>query len=265
MRRTFQYRVQLSNTSKTNCLHWLEQCRILYNLALEQRIMVHRQTRKSISLYTQQAQLPELKEAFPDFKIVGSQCLQDVLDRLDKAFQAFFQRVKEGKAGFPRFKSFGRYDSFTLKQSGWRLEGRYLHLAKIGRLKLHLSRPIEGEIKTVTIRRTTTGKWFVSFSCDEVKPRIFPPTDKAVGLDVGIKSFAVDSEGKVVENPKHLCESFKTLRVHQRKLSRRIKGSRRRHKARIQLARLHEKVANQRKDFLHKTANHYIHFQIHCR
>ena len=259
MRRTFQYRVQLSKTSETNCLHWLEQCRILYNLALEQRIMVYRQTRKSISLYTQQSQLPELKEAFPDFKIVGSQCLQDVLDRLDKAFQAFFQRVKKGKAGFPRFKSFGRYDSLTLKQSGWKLEGRYLHLAKIGRLKLYLSRPIEGEIKTVTIRRTTTGKWFVSFSCDEVKPRIFPPTDKAVGLDVGIKSFAVDSEGKVVENPKYLRESLKTLRVHQRKLSRRIKGSRRRHKVRIQLAQLHEKVANQRKDFLHKTANHYIH------
>ncbi len=141
MRRTFQYRIQLSPETKANCIRWLEQCRLLYNLALEQRITVYRQQRKSLSLYTQQVELPELKEAFPDFKQVGSQCLQDVLERLDKAFKAFFHRVKQGKAGFPRFKSFGRYDSFTLKQSGWKLEGRYLDLARIGRLKLHLSRP----------------------------------------------------------------------------------------------------------------------------
>ncbi|MGA9405982.1 MAG: transposase [Bacteroidota bacterium] len=258
MRRTFQYRAILSETTEANCVLWLEQCRTLYNLALEQRIMVYRQSKKSLSLYTQQKQLPELKESFPDFACVGSQCLQDVLDRLDKAFKAFFQRCKQGKAGFPRFKGKDRYDSFTLKQSGWKLEGRYLHLAKIGRLRLYLSRPIEGDIKTVTVHRSPTGKWFVSFSCDNVPPRVFPVTDRAVGIDVGIKSFAVDSDGETVKNPKHLRQSLKELRIKQRTLARRVRGSRRRHIASMEVATLHERVANQRKDFLNKTANRYI-------
>ena len=199
-----------------------------------------------------------MKEAYPEFAVVGSQCIQDVLERLDKAYKAFFKRAKEGKAGFPRFKSFNRYNSFTLKQSGWKLEGRYLHLTKIGRLKLFLSRPIEGKIKTVTVKINSTGKWFVSFCCDEVQPKYFPQTDQAIGIDVGIKHFAVDSEGKVVENPKFLRKSLAELHVKQRTLSRRHRSSHRRRLARLAVARLHEKVSNQRKDFLHKVSNHYI-------
>jgi putative transposase len=258
MIRTFQYRIELSKSAETICIQWIEQCRILYNLALEQRIMVYKQSKNPISLYDQQNQLPEFKEAFPIFKQIGSQCLQDVLQRLDKAFKAFFRRLKIGKTGYPRFKSTDRYDSFTLTQAGWKLEGRYLHLAKIGRLKLFLSRQIEGKIKTITIRRTSTGKWFVSFCCDEVPFRIYPETTKEIGIDVGIKSFAVDSDGRIIENPKFLKQSTKRLRVKQRTLSRRHKGSHRRQKARLQVAKLHEHITNQRKDFLHKAANHYI-------
>ncbi len=259
MIRTFQYRVQLSDETEAHCLNWLERCRTLYNLALEQRISIYKQSKKSVSFYDQCAQLPELKEAFPNFSRIGSQCLQDVLERLDKAFKSFFQQCKQGKAGFPRFKSFDRYNSFTLKQTGWKLEGRYLHLAKIGRLRLFLSRPIEGKIKTVTMKRSSTGKWFVSFSCDEVQAKSFPVTETAIGIDVGIKSFAVDSEGKIVENPKFLKRSLAELRVKQRTLSRRHKGSHHRRLARLAVARLYEKVSNQRKDFLHKVSNHYIH------
>lgn len=258
MRRTFQYQIKMSKTSEAICIQWLERCRTLYNLALEQRITIYKQSRKSVSCYDQLNQLPELKKAFPDFKNIGSQCLQDVLERLDKAFKSFFQRIKQGKAGFPRFKSSDRYNSFTLKQAGWKLEGRYLHLAKIGRLKLFLSQPIEGKIKTVTVKRTSTGKWFVCFSCDEVPTKIFPETTKEVGLDVGIKSFLVDSDGHKIDNPLFLKKSLKTLRVRNRTLSRRVKGSNRRRAARLLVAKAHEKIANQRKDFLHKVANHYI-------
>lgn len=258
MRRTFQYRVQLSGETEAHCFNWIERCRKLYNLSLEQRITIYQQSKVSLSCYDQINQLPELKEAFPEFAQVGSQCLQDVLERLDKAFKSFFQRVKQGKAGFPRFKSSDRYNSFTLKQAGWKLEGRYLYLAKIGRLKLFLSRPIEGKIKTVTIRRVPTGEWFVSFSCDEVPKRMFSETTKVIGIDVGIKSFLVDSDGCKVENPLFLKKSLKVLRVRQRRLSRRIKGSNRRKEARLQVAKTHEKITNQRKDFLHKVANHYI-------
>ena len=258
MIRTFQYRVQLSDEAEAHCLNWLERCHTLYNLALEQRISIYKQSKKSVSFYDQCSQLPELKEAYPEFAVVGSQCIQDVLERLDKAYKAFFKRAKEGKAGFPRFKSFNRYNSFTLKQSGWKLEGRYLHLTKIGRLKLFLSRPIEGKIKTVTVKINSTGKWFVSFCCDEVQPKYFPQTDQAISIDVGIKHFAVDSEGKVVENPKFLRKSLAELHVKQRTLSRRHRSSHRRRLARLAVARLHEKVSNQRKDFLHKVSNHYI-------
>jgi putative transposase len=244
--------------TEAHALRWLDLCRTLYNLALEQRIMIYRQSKKSVSGYAQSTQLPELKKAFPEFAQVGSQCLQDVIERLDKAFQGFFRRIKQGKAGFPRFRARDRYDSFTLTQAGWKLEGRYLHLAKIGKLRLFLSRPVEGKIKTVTVKRTSTGKWFVSFSCDEVQPKSFPVTEAAIGIDVGIKSFAVDSEGKIVENPKFLKRSLVELRVKQRTLSRRRKGSHQRRVARMAVARVHEKVTNQRKDFLHKVANHYV-------
>lgn len=128
MKKTYLYKAKINNHTEANCNQWLNICRTLYNLALEQRISVFRQYRKSISVYEQMLQLPELKEAFPEFKIAGSQCLQDVLQRVDRAFQGFFQRVKaknNGKAGFPRFKSRNRFHSFTLKQAGWRLKCLY--------------------------------------------------------------------------------------------------------------------------------------------
>ncbi|GFP24634.1 putative transposase [Candidatus Hakubella thermalkaliphila] len=260
MRKTYLYQTKINKTTEANCNQWLEICRTLYNLALEQRISIYKQHGKSISLYQQMSQLPELKQSFPEFKTVGSQCLQDVLQRLDKAFKGFYQRLKErhSKAGFPRFKSKNRYDSFTLKQSGWRLEGRCLYIKNVGRFKLFLSRPIEGDIKTVTIRRTSTGKWFIAFSCDNVPVKKLSDTPAEIGIDVGIKSFCLDSEANQIQNPKHLEKSLKLLRRRQRSLSRKKKGSRRRNKARILVAKAHEKVVNQRKDFLHKVANLYI-------
>jgi len=238
---------------------WLILCKNTYNAALEQRIYARRQ-RKQISKFDQINQLPDLKKEHPEFKIVGSQVLQNVIERVDLAFQGFFRRskAKQEKAGFPRFKSSDRYDSFTLKQAGWNLEGKYLIIRNIGRLKLFKSRPIEGTIKTVTVRRTRTGKWFVSFSCDNVLARKFPYAEKKVGIDVGLNHFLTDSDGNHVENPRYFRKSEKQLRRRNRKLHRRKNGSKRRNKARVLVAKAHEKVTNQRKDFLHKTANAYI-------
>ncbi|HTK81270.1 MAG TPA: RNA-guided endonuclease TnpB family protein [Bacteroidota bacterium] len=259
MKRTFQYRAYCHHVTEANALRWLELCRTLYNLGLEQRIMLWGQFRKSVSLYSQQYQLPELKQTFPEFAQVGSQVLQNVLERLDCTFQAFFQRRKRGKCGFPRFKSKDRYDSFTLKQTGWKLvENKYLAIANVGTFALKLSRPIEGRIKTVTVRRARTGKWLVSFSCDNVPARQFPETQELIGIDVGVKHFLVDSDGNVVENPKFLKQSLDTLARRQQSLSRKVKGSHRRQKAKQLVSKLHEKIANQRKDFLHKVANRYI-------
>lgn len=259
MRKTFLYRAKIDRQTESNCNHWLNICQEIYNSALNQRINIYKKIKNSVSSWDQMKQLPSIKKDFPDVKTVNAQTLQDVLERLDKAYKAFFRRLKSGeKAGFPRFKNRSSYNSFTLTQTGYTLDGRYLYIRNVGRFKLFFSRPIEGRIKTVTIRCMPTGKWFVAFSCDNVPAKQFPQTDKEIGIDVGIKSFCVDSEGGQVANPKYLANAEKQLRRRYRKLSRRKKGSMRRNKIRILVAKSHEQITNQRNDFLHKVSNKYI-------
>lgn len=138
------------------------------------------------------------------------------------------------------------------------MEGKYLSIRNIGRFKLRLSRLIDGDIKTVTIRRASTGKWYACFSCDNVPEKRLAKSDIPVGIDVGIRAFCVDSEGDKIDNPAYFRQSERLLRRRQRTLCRRVKGSSRRSKARILVAKAHEKVVNQRWDFLHKVANQYI-------
>ncbi len=260
MRKTYKYRIYANREVLSKADNWLILCQRLYNAALEQRITIYNENKGSISCYSQMKQLPDLKAGFPEYMDVGSQVLQDVIERLDKAYKAFFRRVKSGngKAGFPRFKSRDRYDSFTLKQCGWRLDCKYLSIRNIGRFKLRLSRQIVGDIKIVTIRREATGKWYVCFSCDNVPARVLEKSTNSIGIDVGIKSFLVDSEGNKVDSPAYFRQSEKLLRIRQRRLCRRVKGSNRRGKARLLVAKAHEKVTNQRNDFLNKVANQYI-------
>jgi len=246
MKKTFLYRAKINRQTESNCCRWIEICRDVYNSALGQRINTYKEAGKSITKNNQVTQLPLIKKDFPSIKIVSSQTLQDVIERLDKAYKAFFRRVKFGeKAGFPRFKNRNSYNSFTLKQHGYKLDGRYLYIKNIGRFKLFLSRPIEGNVKTVTIRKMPTGKWYVSFSCDDVSAKQVSITDKIIGIDVGIKNFCVDSEGTCVKNPKFLFDSEKELRRKQRKLSRRKKCSSHWNKAKILVAKVHEKITNQ--------------------
>ncbi len=184
MKKTYKYRLLGNNETISKACNWLNLCRSLYNVALEQRIAIYRQNKSIVSCYGQINQLPELKASFPEYREVDAQVLQDVLERLDKAYQGFLRRVRngDGKVGFPRFKGRDRYDSFTLKQHGWKLESKYLSIRNIGRFKLKLSRQIEGDIKTVTIRREATGKWYVCFSCDNVPERILEKSANSVGI-----------------------------------------------------------------------------------
>ena len=259
MRKTYKCRVLGNQAAFAKADEWLTLCRRLYNAALEQRIMAYKGHGITLSYYTQIRDIPDLRSTFPEYAAIPSHTLRDPLRRVDLAYRAFFRRLKgNGKAGFPRFKGRDRYDSFTMQQSGWKLEDKYLTVKNVGRFKLRLSRPIEGVIKTVTMRRAATGKWYVCFSCDNVPERRLPETGKAVGLDLGITSFVVDSEGNKADNPQYHKEALAELRRKQRKLSRRVKGSNRRRKARAQVAQAHEKVSNQRRDFLHKLANHYV-------
>lgn len=260
MKKTFKYRLLANPQTFQKANNWLELCRRLYNTALEQRITIYRQNKGSISCFAQMRQLPELKASFPEYRETGSQVLQEVLERLDKAYDGFFRRVKNGngKVGFPRFKGKDRYDSFTLKQAGWELDGKYLSIRNVGRFKLRLSRPIEGDIKTVTIRRSSTSKWYACFSCDNMPIKPLPQTNKSIGVDVGCESFLTTSEGMKVENPRFFKKSQDVLALRQQRFSRRAKGSNRRCKARILVAKAHEKVYDQRRDFHFKVANQLI-------
>jgi putative transposase len=260
MRKTYKYRLLGNHATFTRADEWLQLCQRLYNIALQQRIYIYRYNKKTISCYDQSKQLPELKEAFPEYRLVGAQVLQDVIFRLDKSYKSFFCRVKNGscKTGFPRFKSTDRYHSFTLTQNGWKLNGKHLTIRNVGRFKIRLSRPIEGNIKTVTIRREPSGHWYVCFSCDNVQEHRFAPSVNSIGIDVGIKSFCVDSDGHRESNPAYFRQAEKQLRVRQRVLCRRVKNSNGRKDARILVAKAHEKVSNQRNDFLHKAANYYV-------
>lgn len=259
MKKTFQFRAYISKDVTQKTAKIIDLCRILYNTALQQRIFAWKYYKKSISKFDQMKQLPALKKAFPEFNEIPSQSMQEVIERLDKAFQGFFHRIKTGdKPGFPRFKGFNRYDSFTLKQAGWKLEGKYLVIKKIGKFKIKFHRPIEGTIKTITIRRTQTNKWFVCFSCDDVPLKPLPKTNKQIGIDMGCQSFLTDSNGNKISNPRFLKKSEDILTRRQQSLSRKKKGSHRRQKAKLLVAKIHEKISNQRKDFHFKVANKLV-------
>jgi putative transposase len=260
MRRAFKYRVLANKQTLERAECWLDLCRDLYNVALEQRITIYRQNKGRISCYEQINQLPELKKAFPEYKQVGSQVLVDVIRRLDKAYQAFFRRFLNGeKPGFPRFKSKSRYDSFTLTWiAGWKLDGKYLTIRNVGRFKIRLSRPVVGRIKLVTLRSNAAGTWYVCFTCDDVPERKLKDSLKEVGIDVGVRSFLVDSNGEKVDNPLYFRQAEAILRRRQRIYRRREDGSNRRQKAKVLAAKTYDKMVAQRNDFLHKLANRYI-------
>ena len=259
MKKTFQYRIKSNQKTEQQAEKWLSLCRQLYNDCLNERIVASKENKKSISQYDQMKRLPQLKKASPAYQKVNSQTLQDVIQRLDRAYQGFFRRVKnKEKAGFPRFKGQNRYDSFTLKQTGWKLQDKYLEIKGVGRFKIFLSRLIEGDIKTITIRRDFTNQWFVSFSCKNVPQKLLSKTRKEIGIDVGCESFLTDSNGRKIDNPRFLKSSEDILVKRQQNLSQKTKGSNRRNKARLLVAKIHQKIFNQRKDFHFKTANKLV-------
>lgn len=257
MKRTYKYRIYANKDTLDKAIYWIDMCRYLYNCSLEQRIMAYKSNKRYITYKDQQNELPELKKYIKEFKVIGSQTLQDVLRRVDKGYKSFFKKKKQGdKAGLPRFKNKNRYKSFTLTQSNWNIEGKYLNIRKIGRFKLRLSREIKGNIKAIIITHTNTDKWYASFQCIDV------PNNKVVmngdiGIDMGITNFITDSTGKKIDNPRYFKSSENEMRIAQRTLSRRKLHSKRRVKAKMQVAKLYEKITNQRNDFTHKISTYY--------
>ena len=251
-----RYRIYPTKSQVTKLNETLELCRWVYNetLALRKNAWEHEQ--KRISYYESKKMIPIWKKDKPELKTVHSHVLQDVTMRVDLAFQAFFRRVKAGeKAGYPRFKGKGWYDSITYLQSGFSLNGNILNLSKIGDIKIKLHRPIEGNIKRLTIRRSATQKWYVSILTDNDSYNPLEPSKKSVGIDVGLLSFAALSDGTFIENPKFYLKEEKNLAKVQRKHSKAEKGTPERKKALKVLCRVNERISNKREDFIQKLSN----------
>ncbi len=264
MLRQFKYRLYPTAAQESAMVKTLEECRWLYNQLLEQRKKTYEEQNKTLRLYDQTATIVPLKEIRPSLKSVNAQVLQNVAVRLDLAMKAFFRRVKAGeKPGYPRFKGYGRYDSFTFPQapSGCKVLGEFLQLAKIGQVRIQLHRPVKGKPKTCTILRTAE-KWYAVFSCEfteeESKELLLPECSEEVGIDVGLKEFAFLSTGEAIANPKFYRRDEKDLKRVQRRVSREQKGSAKRKKAVKALQRVHSRIANRRKDFAHQQSRKII-------
>ncbi|MGB4202494.1 MAG: IS200/IS605 family element RNA-guided endonuclease TnpB, partial [Candidatus Methanoculleus thermohydrogenotrophicum] len=228
-------------------------CRFVYNHSLEQKIRAYEQEGRKLSCFDLNNRLPAFKEEHPWLKEVTSQSLQSANKNLDNAFTRFFREKK----GFPKFKSKKNpVQSFQIPQHYTvDFERHRIKLPKIGEIKTVFHRVFTGKMKYATVSVTSTGKWFVSILVDDEKnePEPAPVSlDTTLGIDVGLKDFATLSTGEKIENPRYLRNSLRRLKVLQRRVSRKVKGSKNREKAILKLARCHEKIANQRNDFLHK-------------
>lgn len=263
MRKSFKYRIYLTNGQRRILEQQLEECRFVYNETLAERKRAYAERGEALRLYDTQAMLPVWKLTRPALKRVHSQVLQNVSVRVDHAFQAFFRRVTAGdpKPGYPRFKGFGRYDSLTYPQygNGVRLDGARLILSKVGAVHVVLHRPVEGQPKTVTLTRTPTGKWYACFAC-ETEATPLPQTGAVVGIDVGLASFATLSTGEVIANPRFYRRDEADLKRVQ-KLKDAAKHAQRWHEHRRHkqtLAHIHERIANRRSDFAHKRSRELV-------
>ena len=265
MLKAYKYRIYPTKDQEVLLAKHFGCARYIYNYGLERKIKSYAETQKSISRFTIQSDLPKLKKS-EDTKWlseVNSLSLQAALLNLDMAFTRFFKEKK----GFPKFKSKHDHNqSFQVPQNTTvDYEHKRVSIPKFKEgIKCKFDRRFSGKIKTSTVRKTPTGKYFISMlvETDETIPNKKPiDENKAVGVDLGIKTFATLSDGTEIQNPKNLKKSLKKLKRMQRSVSRKVKGSNSRKKAVKLLAIQHEKVTNRRKDFLHKTSsflvNHY--------
>jgi len=256
VRKAFKYRLYPTRQQDAAMSAMLETHRRLYNDALAQRKQTWELSQRSVSYSEQSGQLKATRKTNPFLATTNFSSCQATLRRLDKAFQAFFRRVKAGETpGYPRFKGRHRFDTveFPSVGDGCSLDGRCVYFQHIGRVKVKLHRPIEGQIKTIAFKREADG-WYVVFSCDLGDMAIPPSAGPAIGIDLGLKAFLVTSEGESIASPQHYRHAQAALRRAQRKVARRQKGSKRRAKAVGLLQKQHQRIGNLRRDFHYKTA-----------
>jgi putative transposase len=246
VRRAWKYRIYPSKNQENDLNSYLHNCKTLWNSLLEYTKKYYEETKN----FPTKAQLCHFTKGVGVF----SQVAQNVADKLVKSLKGMIAKKKIGKkAGFPRFKSFERMRSFTYPQFGFKLSDK-LGLSGLGSIMIKKHRNIQGQIKTLTIKKSPSRKWFAIFNSEleiaEPKKKQKPKT----GIDLGIEYFAYLSDESKIENPRHLKKAELRLNTIQEQLSKKKKGGKNRRKARLKVARFYEKVANTRRDFLHKTS-----------
>lgn len=262
--KAYKFRIYPTKSQETLLESAFETCRYVYNRTLALRKDTYDHEREYVSLYETARELTKWKLFKPELKRVHSQVLQNAQVRVDLAFNSFYRRAKEVKAGkldpkkigFPRFKGKERYDSITYPQYGSSAQiiGNCIHLSKIGDVRLKQHRDIKGVPKTVTISKRGNGKWYCSIACEvkKVVRKGKPRSPKVVGIDVGVRKLATLSDGTIIEPPRYLMEYEATLDKANRRLDKAPKGTPLRAKMRKQLGRVYELISNKRTDFTEK-------------
>lgn len=235
---------------------------LIYNHCIALHKRYYRVFAKMLNMYQLQKHLTKLKkiQRFSYIKNIGSQAVQDITQRIDRAYKLFFRNLKHKiRTAPPSFKKVRKYKSFTLKQAGWKLDEENGCIA-IGKQKYRYtkSREISGMVKTLTLKRDSLGDIYLYFTCETTASKVIAGTGKSVGFDFGLKTFLNASDGEDITAPLFFKQNVKAIKQANRRLSRKRKGSNNRQKAKMELARLHKKTANQRSDFHWKTANQIV-------
>ena len=257
---TYKFRLYPSVGEEKKLLSVLEICRLLYNSFLG----IWNDSEKIPSRYKLQAMLPAMKDEHDGLKKVNSKTLQMVLFMLYNNLKALRELKKKGrKVGRLRYKKYGDFKSFILNQSGFKLIKANkrldrLYISKVGDIPIRIHREIKGVIKQVIVKQYKTGEWYAMVCADREISVVTRAMEKVIGLDMGIKFFVSDSDGRQIENPKFYKKTLERIKVEQRKLSRKRRGSQNRKKEIIRLAKLHQRLTNQRDDFLHKLSRFYV-------
>lgn len=268
MQRAYRYRLYPTTAQNAALLRTLTLLRTLYNACLQERRDAWQKQRVSVTKKMQDHQLCAVRENDAEYEGIHFHLLQDVVLRCDRAFQSFFRRVKAGAtAGFPRFKGRDFYKSFTFKDAAHRngaamcAGGKRLRLHGIGNVKIKLHRAHEGTLKQVRVLRLGNGHWYADFVCTDMPTHTLPPATVSaeVGIDLGLKTYAMMSDGSNIKNPRHAREGAAALAAAQQKLSACKRGSNRRHKNKKLVAKHHLKVARQRLHFQHTEALSLLH------
>lgn len=261
MRRAYKFLLRPTVKQTQTLAACLEDHRLLYNAALEERREAYRRARVTVRYGDQSAQLKHIRSADPDQARWSFSSQQATLRRLNRAFDGFFRRIKAGKTpGYPRFKGRGWWDTVEWPKDGdgcrWNPtpDGPVrVYLQGVGHVRVHAHRKVEGRVKTISVKREGS-RWFAVLSCDDVPTETLPPVNAPVGVDMGVASFLTTSDGAQIPNPRPLETSGDRLVVAQQALSRCKRGSNRRRKVRARVAAIHRKVRRQRLDHAHKTA-----------